>query len=74
MKWRCPHCKRQLEVERLDDLPHLPFCSERCKMADLNGWMSGSYVISRPVEEGDFGEASSSDIEPPPPRGNPLAN
>lgn len=31
-----------------------PFCSARCKDIDLNRWFSGSYVISRPVEdEGD---------------------
>lgn len=65
MKWRCPHCGSEVEVLSLDGLPHLPFCSERCKMADLHGWLSDRYVISRPVEEGDIGETSAADLAPP---------
>lgn len=65
MKWRCPYCHRELEVEKLSDLPHMPFCSDRCLMADLNGWLSGHYVISRPIQEGDLGEAAVSESPPP---------
>ena len=60
MKWHCPYCRREMEIGSLDELPHMPFCSQRCLMADLNGWLSGHYVISRPIEEGDLGEAASS--------------
>jgi endogenous inhibitor of DNA gyrase (YacG/DUF329 family) len=78
MKWRCPYCRQEVEVQRLEDLPFMPFCSERCKMADLHGWLSGRYVISRPMEEGDFGEASSPEDGPSPPaaplRGDPSEN
>ena len=35
-------------------------------MADLEGWLSGRYVISRPVSEGDIGEATQADDQPPP--------
>ena len=66
MKWYCPHCRRDLEVVSLDDLPHTPFCGERCKMADLHGWLSDRYVISRPAEEADIGETSAADLSPPP--------
>ena len=32
-----------------------PFCSQRCKLADLHGWLSGSYVISEalPFDESE---------------------
>ncbi len=42
---KCPICKKQVE---LDD-PHMPFCSERCKLIDLGKWASGDYVISSPI-------------------------
>jgi endogenous inhibitor of DNA gyrase (YacG/DUF329 family) len=28
-----------------------PFCSERCKLVDLNGWFDSKYVISKPVND-----------------------
>ena len=34
----CPYCR-----ERPAAADWLPFCSERCKMADLGRWLSGSY-------------------------------
>ena len=73
MRWRCPHCNRAIEVASLADLPFLPFCSERCKMADLHGWLSDRYVFSRPIEEGDVGETSAADLEPPPGGGRPAS-
>jgi uncharacterized protein len=46
----CPICRKQVPV--LDaDAPHRPFCSQRCKSIDLGSWLTGSYRISRPVEE-----------------------
>jgi len=71
MKWRCPYCRRELEIGSLTDLPHMPFCSERCRMADLNGWLSGHYVISRPIHEGDLGEADLVEAPPDVPRDHP---
>lgn len=65
MKWRCPYCRCEVAIEQLSDLPHMPFCSERCLMADLNGWLSGHYAISRPIEEADIGETSIADLTPP---------
>lgn len=43
----CPTCKARLEVEA--NWPSRPFCSERCKMADLGRWLDGEFVISRPM-------------------------
>jgi len=31
-----------------------PFCSGRCRMADLGKWFSGEYTISRPIEQRDI--------------------
>jgi len=28
-----------------------PFCSERCKMADLGQWLSGGYRIAGPLQD-----------------------
>lgn len=30
-----------------------PFCSDRCRMADLGGWFSGGYKMSRPLQNDD---------------------
>lgn len=37
--------------------PHRPFCSARCKLADLDNWMNGRYRISRPMSEQDLDES-----------------
>lgn len=34
-----------------------PFCSDRCRMADLHRWFSGDYRISRPLSQGEEGPA-----------------
>ena len=31
-----------------------PFCSERCRLADLGNWFGGHYSISREIEEDDL--------------------
>lgn len=33
-----------------------PFCSSRCRMADLGKWMSGAYTISRELKDADLDE------------------
>lgn len=39
----CPHCKKQFEYfESLNR----PFCSDKCKMIDMGGWLSESYAIA----------------------------
>jgi endogenous inhibitor of DNA gyrase (YacG/DUF329 family) len=44
---RCPTCKGETIFE---GNPFRPFCSERCKMIDLDNWLSGRYRISTPVD------------------------
>lgn len=31
-----------------------PFCSARCRTIDLGRWLSGDYVISRPLDVADL--------------------
>jgi endogenous inhibitor of DNA gyrase (YacG/DUF329 family) len=44
---KCPYCRRRPGVPDFT-----PFCSERCKMADLGQWLSGNYrVPGAPADE-----------------------
>ena len=55
----CVHCRR----EQADPAWH-PFCSERCKLADLARWVDGEYRIpSEPVgpDPADPDEPASTD-------------
>ena len=35
----------------VDDFPHRPFCSSRCKTIDLGRWLDESYRISTPIAD-----------------------
>ncbi len=35
----------------LEHNPFFPFCSERCKLADLHKWLCGEYAIEQPLSE-----------------------
>ena len=45
----CVHCRQRPEAPLWR-----PFCSERCKMADLGRWLSGDYRV--PVRDEDRDE------------------
>lgn len=47
----CPTCKKPVEwsVSSL----YRPFCSERCKLTDLGGWLNGDYRIPLADVESD---------------------
>jgi tRNA threonylcarbamoyladenosine biosynthesis protein TsaE len=45
----CPVCQRPLT----ENAGSFPFCSSRCRMADLNRWFGGRYTISRPIESNE---------------------
>ena len=49
----CPICRKPVLWETT---PSRPFCSERCRMADLGRWFRGDYAIGRPIEEDDLSE------------------
>ena len=36
----CPYCRRRPAAP-----DYAPFCSERCKMADLGRWLAGDYRV-----------------------------
>lgn len=42
MKIHCPYCKT---ITTWEENPYRPFCSERCKIADLGMWASEKYQI-----------------------------
>jgi len=47
---RCPRCG---DATAWEGNPHRPFCSARCRMVDLEGWLGERYAIpGEPVPEG----------------------
>ena len=48
----CPTCGERVDA----DSDALPFCSARCKLADLGRWFSGDFRISRRLEQSDLDE------------------
>jgi hypothetical protein len=41
----CRHCRKILQYRKPSDLPYFPFCSERCKLLDLGGWLDEKHRI-----------------------------
>lgn len=48
----CPICAKPVA----EDDQHAPFCSSRCRQIDLGNWLTGQYLITRPLEQADFDE------------------
>jgi uncharacterized protein len=48
----CPSCGKPVSPDEV----HAPFCSKRCRGADLNRWFREDYRVSRPLEEADLDE------------------
>ncbi|HRH88260.1 MAG TPA: DNA gyrase inhibitor YacG [Rubrivivax sp.] len=47
-RWvRCPACGKQARYAA--DNPARPFCSARCRSADLGAWASESYRVAAPT-------------------------
>lgn len=44
----CPYCRQPFDTEKTEAMP---FCSPRCKMADLNGWFSETYSVPLDIEK-----------------------
>ena len=53
----CPICGKKVVKPAKDTkqtaktADFFPFCSERCKLIDLNAWFESKYVISNRLEE-----------------------
>jgi uncharacterized protein len=61
---RCPICSRTFQIERLDELPSFPFCSDRCRLIDLGRWIDGDYAIpGNTVPDPPDGATGGSDEE-----------
>lgn len=41
----CRYCDKALVYGSVSDLPHFPFCSEKCKLLDLGAWLDGEHRI-----------------------------
>ncbi len=67
---RCPICSKPFSIDRIEDLPTFPFCSERCRLVDLGRWIDESYSIPGPPAELDPDQA---DAPPRPPESNGRA-
>lgn len=51
----CPHCGKAVTWDTASIWK--PFCSERCRLIDLGGWLSEKHVIpgdTEPMPETDF--------------------
>jgi len=42
----CAYCQRHVAVTEF-----FPFCSQRCRMADLGQWLSGSYRVTGTADD-----------------------
>jgi len=57
MKKHCPVCGKRAAKPSKDKKQNariskfFPFCSERCKLIDLNAWFESEYIISTPIEK-----------------------
>ena len=61
---RCPQCGRRTPWAENSSRP---FCSERCRLVDLEGWLTGRYVIPGDSDEAATSPATSDLPEPPTP-------
>jgi len=62
---KCPTCSRSFE-ESTDPSPFRPFCSQRCRAADLGRWLDGGYRITAPLSEEDLDQSLPTDGESEP--------
>ncbi|MFQ6048875.1 MAG: DNA gyrase inhibitor YacG [Phycisphaerae bacterium] len=46
----CPTCKRRVRYQEPADVPHRPFCCQRCQWVDLARWLGQEYRLSSPLE------------------------
>ena len=50
MSSSCPECGKELVFQHFRELPHFPFCCERCKTLDLGRWLRGEYSLERSLD------------------------
>jgi endogenous inhibitor of DNA gyrase (YacG/DUF329 family) len=60
----CPTCKRTFDTTEQADAGQrrpLPFCSTRCRLADLGSWLDGSYRVPTATDDQDLDTAPPGD-------------
>ncbi|HET7100691.1 MAG TPA: DNA gyrase inhibitor YacG [Terriglobia bacterium] len=55
---RCPTCKNEAPYE---GNPFRPFCSERCKLIDLDNWLEGRYRVPDTTSENEVPRAPAAE-------------
>jgi endogenous inhibitor of DNA gyrase (YacG/DUF329 family) len=63
MSEECRYCHRRIDVKDPVHAKYFPFCSDRCKMAELGLWFQDKYVLSRDIDEGTDEAAPGPDAE-----------
>ena len=61
MAARCPQCKKALahqESAEKEAKKPLPFCSERCRLLDLDSWLTGRYALPAVDQETESDDES----------------
>jgi endogenous inhibitor of DNA gyrase (YacG/DUF329 family) len=51
MKVQCPTCAKPSSLHATN--PWRPFCSERCRLIDLGGWLDERYAIAGAPADGE---------------------
>jgi endogenous inhibitor of DNA gyrase (YacG/DUF329 family) len=51
-----PICKKEFAQPKPGEESFFPFCSDRCKLVDLNRWLTGKYQIPVREDEDEDGE------------------
>ncbi len=59
----CPGCRRRIAYS--SDNPWRPFCSQRCRSADLGAWASERYRVASPLAPEDDGDAAQGQTDSP---------
>lgn len=61
MDFKCPMCEKVVpSTSSIDEgkcqinAVHFPFCSERCRLVDLGGWLDGEYRMSSGAQTADL--------------------
>jgi uncharacterized protein len=60
VKPRCPTCRKAL-ADTDEARPFRPFCSSRCRLADLGKWLNGGFKIESPASEEDLDQGLPTD-------------
>jgi len=70
---KCRYCGRRLDSADPEHQQFWPFCSDRCKMAELGLWFEDRYRISREIGE-VADDAAAKPAEPPKRGGRPNSS